>query len=263
VRFIQSFGTATGVAIVDTDLGEGYLKALGNPEGPHALACELVGSMLAEWLGLSTLDFSLVELTDDDEIPFLRGGSASPGPAFVSRAEPKGIPWDGTVGGLRGITNSHEISGLVVLDTWLLNCDRHAPDGRRVNRDNVFLIQSPGGTRDVQLRAIDFTHTFTCGGEINRRLGFIEKFRDERVYGLFPEFTGFLDREEVRRFANLLSQFPLRVAEDIIAAVPQAWGVDHQARSAWATMITERAHFISENIEAMLWPQMQLEGGTE
>jgi hypothetical protein len=33
-----------GTARVDTDLGEGYIKALGNPEGPHILACELIGS---------------------------------------------------------------------------------------------------------------------------------------------------------------------------------------------------------------------------
>jgi len=28
-------------------------------------------------------------------------------------------------------------------------------------------------------------------------------------------------------------------------------------------LVTERAHFVSESIEQMLWPQMELEGGTE
>lgn len=48
-RFIESYPTSTNVARVDTDAGEGFLKPMGNPEGPHVLACELVGTMLAQW----------------------------------------------------------------------------------------------------------------------------------------------------------------------------------------------------------------------
>jgi hypothetical protein len=37
-RFVKS---STGVAIVQTDAGRGYIKAMGNDEGPHALAKDL------------------------------------------------------------------------------------------------------------------------------------------------------------------------------------------------------------------------------
>ena len=262
-RYVRGFGTATGPVKVDTDIGEGYLKALGNPEGPHALACELVGSMLADWLELSTFDFSLVDVTADDEIPFLKGGRACPGPAFIARAELAGFNWGGTAKELKSITNRHEISGLVVVNTWLLNCDRYAPDGRRRNQDNVFLVQCPGRKGGVQLKAMDFTHAFTCGGELNRKLGFIDKRRDPRIYGLFPEFSDFLDREEVRRLSVRLEQFSRQDAEEIISIVPAAWEVDREGRTALATLVTERPHFVSESIEQMLWPQMELEGGTE
>jgi len=262
-RYITGFATATGTARVDTDHGEGYLKGLGNPEGPHALACELVGSLLADWLGLSTLDFSLVGVEADDEIPFIKGGKATPGPAFISRAEPGAFPWGGTSKELRSAINKHEISGLVVMDTWVLNCDRHAPDGRRVNRDNVLLIQCEGRNAGVKLIAMDFTHAFTCGREINRRLSFIEHVRDARVYGLFPEFGEFLDREQVRQLADRLGQFSRPIAEGFIGIVPRDWDVDQDGRAAWATMITERAHFTAEHIEQMLWPQLELEGGAE
>src|SRR6266496_5515307 len=93
-RHVRSLATSTGVAVVDTDCGEGYLKSLGNPEGPHVLACELVGSLLAEWIGLKTLDFSIITVADDDEIPLGKGGFAEPGPAFISRAVP-GFAWGG------------------------------------------------------------------------------------------------------------------------------------------------------------------------
>jgi hypothetical protein len=61
-RFIKSFPTGAEVVIVETDQGRGYLKALGNRAGPHALACEWVGTSLAGLLGLSTLDFALIDV---------------------------------------------------------------------------------------------------------------------------------------------------------------------------------------------------------
>jgi hypothetical protein len=218
---------------------------------------------LAEWLGLPTLDFALIELAPDDEIPLANGDDALPGPAFISRAEDTGFSWSGDGRELKKIFNLNDISGLVVVDTWLLNCDRYAPDGLRVNRDNVFLTQSPGKRGVLKLMAMDFTHAFTCGGEISRRLGFIERIKDKKVYGCFPEFEPFLDRREVRRLADSLSEFTHAVAEAIVGTVPNAWEVDQQNRATWSSMITQRAHFLAENIESMLWPQMELIGGTK
>src|SRR5580658_10417394 len=85
-RFIRSIPTSTNVLQVDTDVGEGYLKAMGNPEGPHVLACELVGTILAEWLGIPTLEHALIQVTPDDELPFAKGGAATPGMAFITRS---------------------------------------------------------------------------------------------------------------------------------------------------------------------------------
>jgi HipA-like protein len=262
-RFVQGIGTSTGPAIVDTDLGEGYLKGLGNPEGPHSLACEFVGSMLADWLGLTTLDYALVEVIEDDEIPFLKGGKVLPGPAFISRDEKTGYPWGGSVKELKSIVNPQEISGLVVMDTWTLNYDRYSPDGKRANRENVFLIQCATRRPQVRLVAMDFTHAFRQGGEINRKVGFIERRRDEKVYGRFPEFDQFLDRKQVRHYSERLGKFSRAEAEEIISKVPAGWEVSPVGSSAWATLITDRAHFVADNIESILWPQLELEGGTE
>ncbi len=110
---------------------------------------------------------------------------------------------------------------------------------------------------------MDFTHAFTCGREINRRIAFIDNVRDEQVYGLFPQFQGFIEREEIRRFATRLRQFTADVASGLISRVPQEWDVGNDVKGAWAAMITQRAQFVSETIEMKLWPQQQLnEGGT-
>lgn len=263
-RVVQSFATSTGPVRIDTDAGEGFLKALGNPEGPHALACELVGSMLADWLGLTTFDFSIMELTEDDEIPFAKAGRAEPGPAFISRAE-DGFNWGGTAHELRYVVNPLEITGLVVIDSWTLNDDRYAPDGRRKNRDNVFFIKSEGDTSGLQIVAMDFTHAFRHGQDINRRISFIERIQDTGIYGLFPEFKNFLNRDEVKRLSRLLDGFSRATADDIVRHIPLAWEVDREGRSALAALITERAHFLARYLEQKLWPEQGLnfEGGTE
>jgi hypothetical protein len=203
-----------------------------------------------------------MELTEDDEIPFAKGGRAAPGPAFISRAE-DGFNWGGDARQLRSIVNPLEINGLVVLDTWTLNYDRYVPDGRRANRDNVFFIKSPGEPGAVRIVAMDFTHAFRQGQEINRRLSFIDKVHDEKIYSLFPEFKSFLSREEVRRLSGLLQNFNRATAEEFIRIIPPAWEVDRNGQLALVTLITERAHFVADHIESMLWPeQLELEGVT-
>ena len=64
--------------LVRTDAGDGYLKAMGNPAGEHALACELVGTQLAAWFGLPVFDFAIIQVTAADELPFAKGGFACP-----------------------------------------------------------------------------------------------------------------------------------------------------------------------------------------
>jgi hypothetical protein len=41
-RFIRNVDTGAGVILVLTDVGEGYLKAMGNVGGENCLACEWV-----------------------------------------------------------------------------------------------------------------------------------------------------------------------------------------------------------------------------
>jgi hypothetical protein len=128
---------------VETDQGEGYLKAIGNPGGEHCIACEYVGTQLARWFCLPTFDFALVNVSDVDMLPFSKGGNAKPGPAFITRKE-RGQPWGGSERELKKLINPNDLTRLVIFDTLTLNWDRYsidAPGKRRINRDNVFLSQ--------------------------------------------------------------------------------------------------------------------------
>ena len=256
-RFIKAFDTGSEVVQVETDQGEGFLKVLGNREGPHVLACELVGSIAADWLGLETFDFAIIRVTEDDEIPLASGNNAEAGPAFIAKSK-QGFPWGGDAKTLLDVVNPEAISGLVVLDTWVRNCDRYAPNGERINQDNVFLAGLEAPLKGIRLLAIDHTHAFTCGHELTRRVANIDVVRDDRVYGLFPEFRPHLDRGAVQRYAAQLQSLTAAFVDQTIGLVPDEWQVDRRSRAAWSNLLFERARFVADHIENALFVQQRL-----
>lgn len=256
-RWIDSFPTSSCVALVQTDAGPGYLKALGNGEGPHILACELVGTRLAMWLKLPTFEYAIIPVTRNDEIWFHNGESARPGPAFITKAT-RGDVWSGGVADLRKVENREAISRLVVFDTWTLNCDRFSKRENaskpRIKRDNVFLSASSNPGR-FRLVAMDHTCCFTCGGELTKRLAFDATVKDARVYGLFPEFRDFLDRSEIEAAVRDLRTIERTVVEPMVNDIPNEWEVGPEAKSALVELIVQRASFVADTIIKAIWPQ--------
>ena len=121
-RYVRGLDTSMQTVEIVTDAGKGYMKAMGNPEGSHPLAGELVGTRLANWLGLRTFDFCIFYIHDGVDIPFQNGGKALSGPAFLSRADEGGIVWSGTEDILKLLENPHDLTKLIVFDTsWWRN----------------------------------------------------------------------------------------------------------------------------------------------
>lgn len=262
-RFVKSIPSSTGVAEVVVHIeGIGltaYLKSLGNPAGPHALACEWVGSRLAAWFGLSTFDFGIMEIEENDEIPLGDGNLAEPGPAFVSRSEP-GEPWSGAPRNLESLVNPEDISLLVVFDTWTLNVDRFPPPEMQRNPkyDNVFLSDRDGIIGKHRLLAMDHTHCFTNGGEITSRIAGIDKVKDKRVYGLFRQFEPFLTARQVKEAAKKIRSVSTTLVEEILASVPSAWGVNRNGLNALRNLIVDRAQFLTDEVYDMLVPYCRM-----
>jgi len=265
-RYDRGYDTSMQTCRIVTDCGPAYIKAMGNPEGPHALACEWVGSLLARWFGLPTFDFNLMALTQSDEIPFLRGGCALPGPAFVTKAVP-GHCWGGDARELRQVENTDDIAPLVVFDTWVRNCDRYPPDPRkrRPNWDNVFLAQEGAAPGKLRLIAIDHSHCFTCGRALTDRTGTIDRVKDERIYGLFPQFKPYVTRERTDAAVRRLSEVSSGVVNGVVSSIPSEWDVSEGARDSLKKLICERASFLADRIigllEPLCWPQQELDFG--
>lgn len=257
------FTTATETVRVTTDAGPGYLKALGNRGGPQYLAADWLATQLAAWLGLPTFEFAIIQVTDIDEIQF-KSGKAQPGPAFITR-EQSGMTWGGTAEELKLLTNPQDIGKLVLFDTWTRNCDRHPPDltVRKPNRGNVFM--SNEGLTEEELKAgkfrliaMDHTHCFNCGRNLNAQLTHIDLVKDERLYGLFPEFKAFIRphwkalTEAVKSLQTLDKQW----LESLVGALPAAWQVDAAGRAALATLVYNRASYTNETFLQLLEAQL-------
>jgi hypothetical protein len=252
IRQEGALKTSTRVIKVVTDRGPGFLKALGNPEGPHALACELIGTQLARWFKLPTFQYATIEVKEEYGLTFQEGGKVSPGPAFITKDDPGG-PWSGSDRQLEELSNPHAITRLVIFDTWILNRDRYAPDGNRINRDNVFLSEeAPPGL--FLLRAIDHSHCFTCGRPLSPKIGNIDQIRDEQIYGLFPEFRKRLDALVARDCTERLRMFRQNDADGMMRTLPREWDVEQSARTALANFLVTRAAFLADFIIDKLCP---------
>lgn len=254
-------GTSMNTIEIETDAGRGFLKALGNREGEHALACELIGSSLAEWLGLPTLEFTLLELAndavlfleDDDSVPLAKRRRAKPGPAFVSKAI-TAVSWDGQPADLERLTNPEAIAGVVLLDTWIANPDRHPrrpadpslSTWEKQNLDNVMLEILPKARR--RFVAMDFTVCFHCrdGG---LRKGYGEQFvRDDGIYGLFPAFEPYVTETALRPFLDRLGAANLAQQVDgLLDRIPHEWLVDSPTRAAVRAFLSARAAYLVDN----------------
>jgi len=235
----------------------GYLKALGNPDGPHALAKDLLGTHLAAKLGLPTFDYALIEITDIDDLPFAKSGKAEPGPAFVTRSE-DGSTWDKDMRMLEKIDNPDAISGLVAIDTWLRNMDRYFLPLNRVNLDNVFFSKESTGDGKLSLRAMDFSHAIQYGGELTICDNSIDKVTDDAVYGLFPEFREKITRDAIRHFASILGELTRHDIDDAVGLIPREWQLEHNVGTALVDYLVRRAKFVAESIESRLFDPPQL-----
>ena len=247
-RVEESYHTSMGTTRIKTDATRGYIKTMGNRQGPHALACEFVATQLARWFGLSIAEFAILDLPAEACFEFPQGARVQPGPAFISR-HVDGATWGGTKDELESLENPDDITRLVVFDTWVRNCDRHPADltSRKPNYANVYLANTNRPTR-TRLLAIDQTHCFDCGHDLTPRLSEIAKTKDQQTYGLFPAFAAFIKPFQLTWCAEMLRNLKADDVGTIVESIPVAWDVPQPARIALHDLICQRAVFLADRI---------------
>jgi len=159
------------------------------------------------------------------------------------------------------VENLDVICGLVVLDTWLLNCDRFRVEGAETRRNtrNVFMGADGAGKGKFRLVAMDHTHCFTCGRTIGKSIKSIDRVKDTRLYGHFPEFRPHLKHEVISRFSAHLRTFTRHTAQAIVTSTPSAWRPEAEAVAAVVEFLADRADFVGQNVRKMLVDQGELQ----
>jgi len=255
-RVIETLGSSTGATLVMTDDGKAYAKLMGNPEGKQSLFCEALGTMAAEYLGLPVFEHAFVNVTEPGIVEYHDGSKSGVGPAFVAK-EHEGTAWGGTEEELEAVVNPSACAGLVVLDTWIRNCDRYRPDERetRCNYRNVFLSGADAPRGKFNLVAMDHTHCLACGWELTPKISHIDNVKDARLYGHFPGFKKYVTRQAVGTYATRLGAFTPSDAQRFLGQIPNPWHVQSAVKSAVAEFLSQRAHFVAKNIHEMLADQ--------
>lgn len=222
--------------------------------GPGALVREWVGTKLAAWLGLSTLDLAILALDEMDEIPLGDGLSAAPGPALVSRAI-RGHSWGGCCKKeLGALVNQEDIPRLVLFDTWTRNRDRHPPSDLcwKPNYDNVFFSDEAEESGKFKLIALDHTECFLSSLKpLDGKVDQISRTKDDRVYGLFPQFKEIVSRDQLECLLSaveVLKTLDRDIVEPIIEETPRQWVDSPIGRAKLVSLVVQRAEYVSETI---------------
>jgi len=254
-RVIRVLETST--LPIECELDDGvhaFIKVLGNPEGPSALACEWIGTGAARLLGLPVFDVAIPDYPKELCVPLDHGLVPQLGPCFATRFT-EGSSWDGRGALLDALEHPEHIPGLVVLDTWLRNPDRYLVRAGRTRRNlrNVFLREEGVSRGSFRLLAIDHTHVIRQDGELTKQCLGIDREHEAVVYGLFPEFVNRIDREDLEPFVERLSRLGrANDIDDLVRRTPKQWLPDGQVRQDLPGFLKRRATHVASHVETWL-----------
>jgi hypothetical protein len=245
--------TSTRPLYVVTDEGPAIMKYMGNPQGLESLICELVGTELANNIGLVTPDFCVIEVPAIETYiyPFI---STRAGPAFFSR-------WEGATALsprselLKKLRKPEDIAKLVAFDTWLRNADRlSGGDGAGTsNFDNLLLRPDK---RKIQMLVIDHTHAI-AETNLEDDLGpaWVE---EECVYGLSDQFETFMTQRRLQAALAAIGAIDVQTVERICGSVPREWGMTAALTDRLARCITDRGARLQTWLPTALFDQHEL-----
>ena len=71
------------------------------------------------------------------------------------------------------------------------------------------------------------------GSDLDANVANIDRVKDERIYGLFPEFVSYLRKKEVEGARARLLEVQAQEVGQILQTVPDKWAVPKAAFNPW------------------------------
>jgi hypothetical protein len=252
------YGTSTSPIRVNTDASKAVLKLPSGCGSTDRLICEFVGTSLARWLDVPTPDFALIR-TDALFVELMRGRDeslAKKEDGFLSRYE---IPWRVTPQSMREIENKDFFTKVIFLDTWIRNRDRYSTktgESSSRNTDNLFIIENGQSKYPYTAKAIDHSEAFRnydVTFEPKKHFG-DNAINDPKIYGNFPEFMQYLDRDVADQTADRLRQVAVSTIQEIFKSIPKSWKLGTKTATAFVSFIVQRAAFVADTLVKKLFP---------
>jgi len=150
---------------------------------------------------------------------------------------------------LSGVTNNESLASIILFDYWLGNRDR--------TRKNILFQPQPKDTEEgcgeenpqelnkihehYHLWAID--HAEILGG-FNWQLGDLEGLSNGLVKSTAHKImASFIENEgEFYKQLEVIQTIPILLMEEIVALIPEEWGVSKEERKAIVTTLLYRRH---------------------
>lgn len=102
--------------------------------------------------------------------------------------------------------------------------------------------------------AIDHTHCFGDASQFTTALSNISAVKDDRVFGLFPEFQGHLDKDALQAACDRLNGMTYEQIAPLVESIPDAWDVGLPVREAWVDLLLQRAAYVATSLVPKVFP---------
>jgi len=219
------------------------------------LISEYVAGQLAIELGLEIPPFDRVTLSDETLCRELGAASSI---AFASKFISGQHPWYGNPVTLRQIINPEMMTGIIVLDTWLLNRDRFSKECELPLRTqspayrNVFLSRIGPETGALKLYAIDQTHCFE--GDIFQLCtqSAVPWLESRELFGNFPSWRDYITVSAIDEYCHKLQSLHPGAAASILRRVPGDWRISQDDVRRISDWIMRRAEFLGRHLKLIM-----------
>ncbi len=115
-----------------------------------------------------------------------------------------------------------------------------------------FLVERRNEVGRFDLIAFDHSHCLRAPADLSPLIKNISNTKDEKVYGLFPEFHEFVTYEYVDGALKMLTELTEPTVDAILGSIPDQWEINKETKSAIKDFIGERTSFLLENIHRMI-----------
>ncbi|MFD4819712.1 HipA family kinase [Peribacillus butanolivorans] len=209
--------------------GKDYVVKYFQPGFEKTLPNEWVAYCLARYLGLPIPYAQLVEIPQEfsSQVPELAQMSQT-NFQFASLYVPNCI--DGhQASHVSNIINHQSLASIILFDYWLCNGDR--------TRKNILLHEE--NLNSFQLWAIDHAEVFGSYNWLLPDLGRLPvrilKSTTHQIMALFIE-----DEKQFTEQLELIQTMPILLIEEIVALIPDDWGVSIEEKKAMVTTLLSR-----------------------